>query len=83
MNEKQDLRRVIQYLEEKGWNPQVIEDDGVLSIEFTFRGVAYHIWEFDDGERGVDTNLRHGGGMEEITGDYADRLLEILEGWQP
>ena len=47
-----------------------------------YRGVAYHIWEFYDGEWGVETNVRHGGGMEELTGDYETELLEIMKDWK-
>ena len=42
------------------------EEDGLGSIDFDYRGVPYHIWEFEDGERGVETNLRSGGRQEEI-----------------
>ncbi|MCI8853810.1 MAG: kinase, partial [Lachnospiraceae bacterium] len=41
----------------------------------------YHIWEFEDGERGVETNVRHGGKQEEILGDYEAILLEIMGEW--
>lgn len=76
------MERVIRYIEEKGWEPKVIVEDGLTSIEFSYRGVAYHIWEFDDNERGVDTNIRHGGKMEEITGDYEEKIFQILGEWK-
>ncbi|MCC8043931.1 MAG: hypothetical protein LIP12_00330 [Clostridiales bacterium] len=39
------------------------------------------IWEFEDGERGVETNLRHGGRNEDIFGDYESEILEIMKNW--
>ena len=37
--------------------------------------------KYHDEEWGVETNVRHGGGMEEITGDYEAELLEIMKDW--
>ncbi|MCD8104466.1 MAG: toxic anion resistance protein [Lachnospiraceae bacterium] len=52
------LERVRSFIEERGWKYSYSEEDGYGSIDFEYRGLAYHIWEFDDGERGVETNLR-------------------------
>lgn len=82
MKENDRLKRVLDYIKEKGWTYKVNEEDGCGSIDFEYRGVSYHIWEFYDGEWGADTNVRNGGGMEELTGDYEARILEILENWQ-
>ena len=41
----------------------------------------YHIWEFEDGERGVETNLKSGGRQEELLGDYETELLELMKDW--
>lgn len=54
----------------------------VAAIDFEYRGVPYHIWEFHDGDEwGVETNIRHGGRSEELTGDYETELLEIMKEW--
>ena len=56
------------------------EEDGLGSIDLIYRGVSYHIWEFSDGEKGVETNLRNGGRSEDLTGeDYEEKLLELLK----
>jgi len=70
------------WLEERGWKYSYHEEDGCGSIDFDYRGVPYHIWEFEEGERGAEANLRHGGRQEEFFGDYEKELLEILEAWK-
>ena len=57
------------------------EEDGCGSIDFDYRGVPYHIWEFHDDMWGVENNLRHGGRQEELTGDYETEILEIMKDW--
>lgn len=83
MAEKGRLERVRAYLEQKGWEYEYHEEDGCGSIDFSYRGVPYHIWEFEeDGERGVEMNLRHGGRQEEVLGDYEAAVIEMMEGWK-
>ena len=76
------LTKVLAYIEEKGWEYKYNEEDGCGSIDFDYRGVPYHIWEFEDGEWGVENNLRHGGSMEELFGDYETELIEIMNDWK-
>ena len=77
------LQRVRAYLEGKGWEYEYHEGDGCGSVDFSYRGVPYHIWEFDEGgTRGVETNLQHGGRQEEVLGDYEASLIEMLESWK-
>ena len=46
------------------------------------KGWKYSHWEFHDGDEwGVETNIRHGGRSEELTGDYETELLEIMKEW--
>ncbi|MCC8106203.1 MAG: kinase [Clostridiales bacterium] len=81
MDRETRLARVRSFMEERGWNYNYAEEDGCGSIDFEYRGLAYHIWEFDDGECGVVTNLRHGGRKEDIFGDYESEILEIMKNW--
>ncbi|MCI8995873.1 MAG: kinase [Lachnospiraceae bacterium] len=81
MAETERLQKVLAFIREKGWSHTCHEEDGCGSIDFEYRGVPYHIWEFEDGERGVETNVRHGGKQEEILGDYEAILLEIMGEW--
>ncbi|MCD8363360.1 MAG: kinase [Lachnospiraceae bacterium] len=80
--ENQRLSRVRNFLEERGWKYQYTEEDGCGSLDFDYRGVPYHVWEYEEeGVRGVETNLRHGGRQEEIGGDYEAEILEIMKDW--
>ncbi|MCD8096721.1 MAG: kinase [Lachnospiraceae bacterium] len=80
--EEQRLACVRTFLAERGWEYQYTEEDGCGSLDFDYRGVPYHIWEYEeDGARGVETNLRHGGRQEEIDGDYEAEILEIMKDW--
>ena len=76
------LKRIRAYLEKRGWEYEYHEEDGCGSIDFSYRGVPYHIWEFEEGERGVETNLQHGGRQEEVLGDYESKLIEMMDSWQ-
>ena len=57
-----------------------IEECG--SLDFEYRGLRYHIWEFRDGEWGVETNIRQGGKDEELLGEYEDEIVKILGEWK-
>ncbi|MCD8016016.1 MAG: hypothetical protein LUG99_23230 [Lachnospiraceae bacterium] len=43
MNENTRLGRVRSFLTERGWNYKYTEEDGCGSIDFEYRGLAYHI----------------------------------------
>lgn len=75
------LERILDYLKEKGWKYSYVEEDGLGSIDFEYRGLQYHIWEFEDEGFGAETNVRNAGRQEDITGDYVEKILEILENW--
>ena len=48
----------------------------------TVAALILNIGEFHDGDEwGVETNIRHGGRSEELTGDYETELLEIMKEW--
>lgn len=76
------LEKIQNYLSEKGWEFHYTEEDGLGSIDFDHRGVAYHIWEFLDGEYGVESNVKNAGRQEEYCGDYQQEILDILESWK-
>ena len=71
MEDTKRLAKVRAFLEKRGWK----------YIDFDYRGVPYHIWEFHDDIWGVENNLRHGGRQEELTGDYEAEILEIMKDW--
>lgn len=76
------LEKIQSYLKEKQWKYEYSEEDGLGSIDFEHRGLSYHIWEFEDGGYGAETNVRTVGRQEDITGDYEKEIIDILKTWQ-
>ena len=74
------LESIQEHLKNKGVAYHYFEEDGCGTIEFIHRGLAYHIWEYPDGE-GADSNVLSAGRMESYTGDYEAKILEILKTW--
>ena len=74
------LETIQEHLKNKGVAYRYFEEDGCGTIEFIHRGLAYHIWEYPDGE-GADSNVLSAGRMESYTGDYEAKILEILKTW--
>lgn len=74
------LSKIQEHLKTTGVSYQYFEEGGCGTIEFLHRGLAYHIWEYPEGE-GADSNVRSAGRMESYTGDYEQQILEILRSW--
>lgn len=75
------LEKIQEFISRKGWKYSYTEEDGLGSLDFEYRGLAYHIWEFEDEECGVETNVRNAGRQEDITGDYEQIILEMMRDW--
>lgn len=58
-----------------------VEEDGCGSIDFQFRGLRYHIWEFQDEDWGVETNVYLAGRSEDVLGDYETKIAELILTW--
>ena len=58
-----------------------VEEDGCGSIDFEFRGLRYHIWEFCDEEWGVETNVYMAGRSQDLIGDYETEISELILTW--
>lgn len=76
------LEKIQEYFQKKGWEYQYTEEDGLGSLDFDYRGVPYHIWEFEEDFPGIETNIRDGGRSEDLTGDYEEMAIFIMESWQ-
>lgn len=76
------LKRIQTELKKRGWNYTYTEESGCGSLDFEYRGVGYHIWEFEDQVWGAETNVRSGGKSEDILGDYEGAILQMLEQWE-
>ncbi len=80
--EKQHLAKIQKALQAKRIEFSYVEEDGCASIDFQFRGLRYHIWEFEDeGEWGVETNVYIAGRSQEILGDYDEEISQLILGW--
>lgn len=76
------LKKIQEYLKEKNWKYTYTEEDGCGSLDFEYRGVGYHIWEFEDNGYGAESNVRSGGRTEEFNGDYEEDIIEVIRSWQ-
>lgn len=76
------LESIQKALEKKNISYKYTEEEGLGSLDFQFRGLRYHIWEFSQDELyGVETNVRHAGRSEDICGDYDRELAEYILAW--
>lgn len=75
------LEKLQKLLTKKNFPFVYTEEEDCGSIDFEYRGVSYHVWEFCDQERGVETNVRNMGRHEDLTGAYEEELIEIIEAW--
>lgn len=64
------LQKVKEALERKRISYQYTEEDGCGSLDFLFRGLKYHVWEFYDGEPGSVTECsgKESGSVTECSG---------------
>lgn len=76
------LVKVQDELKKKNFQFDYNEVDGCGSLDFEYRGLRYHIWEFCDGGWGAETNIRQGGKDEDIQGDYEEEIVKILGEWK-
>ena len=74
------LEKMQSFLNEKQWPFSYMEEDGVGSIDFEYRGISYHIWEFDEDGLGAESNIRTAGRTEDFTGpDYEEQIVKLVK----
>lgn len=76
------LKKIQEYLKEKNWKYTYTEEDDCGSLDFEYRGVGYHVWEFEDNGYGAESNVRSGGRTEEFNGNYEEDIIEVIRSWQ-
>ncbi len=76
------LQQLRAFLERQGWPYEYEEENDCGSIEFVHRGLAYHIWEYPEPERGAASNVASAGRMVDYEGDYEAEILAVLRGWK-
>jgi len=76
------LQKVQDALNKKNITFEYTEEDGCGSIDFEYRGVAYHVWEFfDDDIWGAETNVKNMGRHEDLFGEYEREIIDIVQTW--
>ncbi len=76
------LEKIQKFLQQKSLEFTYTEQEGLGSIDFEYRGVEYHIWEFFEGTYGAESNVRNGGRQEDFWGDYEADILKVFEDWK-
>ena len=61
--------------------PLPSEEDGCGSLDFMFRGLKFHVWEYHDGVWGAETNIYEAGRSEDIEGDYEEKIAGEILSW--
>ena len=51
------LQTVQDALNQKNIKFEYTEEDGCGSLDFMFRGLKFHVWEYHDGVWGAETNI--------------------------
>ena len=73
------LEKVQEALKTKKIHYEYTEENGCGSIDFMFRGLRFHIWEYEDRVWGAETNVFEAGRSQDIEGDYEEIISgEIL-----
>jgi len=75
------LSGIREFLDKKGIVHSYTEEDGCGSIDFLYKGLSYHIWEFPEEEQGAESNVRSAGKMDTYGSGYEAEILDILKSW--
>lgn len=75
------LQKVQDALKQKKIQYSYTEEDGCGSLDFLFRGLSFHVWEYEDEIWGVETNIFAAGRSEDIEGDYEDIIAKEILSW--
>ena len=59
------LQTVQDALNQKNIRFEYTEEDGCGSLDFMFRGLKFHVWEYHDGVWGAETNIYEAGRSED------------------
>ena len=75
------LERVQDALKKKNITYQYTEEDGCGSLDFMFRGLSFHVWEYFDSVWGAETNVYEAGRSQDVEGDYEDAIAKEILSW--
>lgn len=75
------LQKVQDALEKKNIKYEYTEEDRCGSLDFMFRGLKFHVWEYHDGVWGAETNIYEAGRSQDIEGDYEAEISAEILSW--
>lgn len=75
------LEIVQKALKKKNISYQYTEEDGCGSLDFMFRGLSFHVWEYYDSIWGAETNIYEAGRSQDIEGAYEQEIAREILSW--
>ena len=75
------LQKVQDALEKKNIKYEYTEEDGCGSLDFMFRGLNLHVWDFHDAVWGAETNIYEAASSQDIEGDYEAEISAEILSW--
>ena len=75
------LQKVQDALNKKNIKFEDTEEAGCGSLDFMFRGLKFHVWEYEDNGWGAETNIYAAGRSEDIDGDYEEKISAEILSW--
>ena len=75
------LLQVQEALKEKNITYQYTEEDGCGSLDFLFRGLSFHVWEYFDQIGGAEANVFKVGHRQGREGDYEEVIAKEILSW--
>ena len=75
------LEKVQEALKTKNIHYEYTEENGCGSLDFMFRGLRFHVWEYEDRVWGAETNVFEAGRSQDIEGDYEEIIYKEILSW--
>ena len=73
------LQKVRSALDQKKIAYTYTEEDG--GLDFLFRGLSFHVWEYCDEVWGAETNIFNAGKSQDIEDDYEEIIAKEILSW--
>ena len=75
------LEKVQEALKTKNIHYEYTEENGCGSLDFMFRGLRFHVWEYEDRVWGAETNVFEARRSQDIEGDYEEIISKEILSW--
>lgn len=75
------LQKIQEALKTKNISYKYTEEDGCGSVDFMFRGLSFHVWEYCDAVWGAETNVFAAGRSRDVEGDYEETIAREILSW--